>query len=275
MSRHAELFVAACEAELQALKPGNIHVFAGGHGMTVEDFRRSARAAAPGIADPALGVGARVLAAVEATRAAVAQNTNLGILLLCAPLLCAADRKGPLARELRRILHGLGVDDARSAFAAIRLASPGGLGEAAEADVRDEPRIGLLDAMRLAEARDRIAWNYGHGMADLLRRGAPRLATLRARGWPEPWPTSGLYLDLLATIPDSHVARKHGAEAAAALCLRVRPLAAALLGATDPSRLAPELLQLDAALKAEGLNPGTTADLTVASHLALALLREV
>ncbi|HMR31155.1 MAG TPA: triphosphoribosyl-dephospho-CoA synthase [Geminicoccaceae bacterium] len=272
---HAGLFVAACEAELQALKPGNVHVFAGGHGMTVEDFRRSALAAAPAIADPALGVGARILAAVEATRAAVGQNTNLGIVLLSAPLLRAADRTGPLARELRRVLHGLDVEDARAAFAAIRLASPGGLGGAAEADVRDEPRIGLLEAMRLAEARDRVAWNYVHGMADLLRRGAPRLATLRARGWPEPWPTSGLYMDLLATIPDSHVARKHGPDAAEALCRRARPLAAALLGASDPSSLARDLLALDAALKAEGLNPGTTADLTVASHLALSLLREV
>lgn len=272
--RHAELFVAACEAELQALKPGNVHVFAGGHGMTVEDFRRSALAAAPGVADPALGVGRRILAAVEATWAAVGQNTNLGIVLLSAPLLCAADRRGPLARELRRVLHGLGVEDARAAFAAIRLASPGGLGEAAAADVRDEPRIGLLEAMRLAEGRDRIAWNYAHGMPDLLRRGAPRLATLRARGWPEPWPTSGLYMDFLAAVPDSHVARKHGPAAAEALCRRVRPLAAALLAASEPSVLAPELLALDAALKAEGLNPGTTADLTVASHLALSLLRE-
>ena len=61
----ANLFVAACEAELSALKPGNVHVFADGHGMTVADFRRSAAAAAPGLTDPALGVGARILAAVD------------------------------------------------------------------------------------------------------------------------------------------------------------------------------------------------------------------
>jgi triphosphoribosyl-dephospho-CoA synthase len=111
-------------------------------------------------------------------------------------------------------------------------------------------------------------------MADVLRRGAPRLAALRARGWPEPWPVSGLYMSLLAAIPDSHVARKHGSAAAAALCRRARPLARALLAGNEPESLTADLLALDAALKADGLNPGTTADLTVASCLASSLMRE-
>ncbi|MEY4929079.1 MAG: hypothetical protein RL279_818, partial [Pseudomonadota bacterium] len=34
----------ACLAELQAIKPGNVHVFADGHGMTVHDFIKSADA---------------------------------------------------------------------------------------------------------------------------------------------------------------------------------------------------------------------------------------
>ncbi len=88
-------FGAACRAELQALKPGNVHVHAPGHGMTVEDFERSAEAAAPWVAAPGLGVGERVLRAVESTRAACGQNTNLGILLLAAPLAAAAERPGP------------------------------------------------------------------------------------------------------------------------------------------------------------------------------------
>ena len=33
-------------AELEALKPGNVHIHAGGHGMTVRDFLMSAEAAA-------------------------------------------------------------------------------------------------------------------------------------------------------------------------------------------------------------------------------------
>ncbi len=87
-------FVAACEAELAALKPGNVHVHAEGHGMTVAEFRTSAAVASGPLCAAGSGLGARILDAVEATRAAVGQNTNLGIVLLCAPLAMAAERAG-------------------------------------------------------------------------------------------------------------------------------------------------------------------------------------
>ena len=64
-------FHDACLAELEALKPGNVHRFAGGHRMSVADFERSAAAAAPAIGRPRLSVGKRILRAVEATRTAV------------------------------------------------------------------------------------------------------------------------------------------------------------------------------------------------------------
>ena len=55
----AAAFLAACAAELAALKPGNVHVHAAGHGMTVEDFA-AAPAAAPAIAAAGAPVGERV-----------------------------------------------------------------------------------------------------------------------------------------------------------------------------------------------------------------------
>jgi triphosphoribosyl-dephospho-CoA synthase len=273
MSDIAAAFRAACAAELDALKPGNVHRFAEGHGMSVADLERSAEVAAPAIAEPSMGVGERVLAAARATRAAVGQNTNLGILLLCAPLARAAELAPPLPVAMRRVLRRLDLADAVAAFAAIRLAAPGGLGTAETADVRHEPTIGLLEAMRLAAARDRIAWNYAHGLADVFRRGLPRLAGLRARGWPEPWAVSGVHMGFMAAEPDSHVARKHGAAEALALRHRVRPLARAFLATAEPAAFTAELLALDATLKARGLNPGTSADLTVATCFAARLMR--
>ena len=172
-------FLDACRAELEALKPGNVHRHAAGHGMTVDDFLCSAEVAAPAIAAKGEPVGRRILGAVEATRAAVGQNTNLGILLLCAPLALAAERAaGPAALwpALEEVLASLTVDDARLAYRAIRLASPGGLGRSDAADVQDEPVITLLEAMRLAAERDRIAWNYTNGFADIRDTGLPALA---------------------------------------------------------------------------------------------------
>lgn len=274
MSAIAAAFLAACEAELVALKPGNVHIHGDGHGMTVVDFRRSAAAAASAIAAPGRPVGERVLAAVRATRAAVGQNTNLGILLLCAPLAAAAERTGPLAVTVREVLDGLDRADAAAAYEAVRLADPGGLGTVPEADVHLPPSIGLLEAMRLAADRDRIAWNYANGLRDVVGRGVALLDALAGRGWDEPWVVTGTYMALLARIPDTHVARRHGAGAARALCRRVLPPTRRLLASHSPAELRGELLALDGALKAEAINPGTTADLTVAACFACRLMAE-
>ena len=87
----AAAYIEACLAELDAPKPGNVHRFAPGHRMEVKDFIRSAEASAAPIAAKGARVGRRVRAAVEATLLAVGQNTNLGIILLCAPLAAAAE----------------------------------------------------------------------------------------------------------------------------------------------------------------------------------------
>lgn len=272
--RIATLFERACLAELEALKPGNVHRFAPGHGMTVADFAASAAAAAPVLARPGAGLGARILGAVAATRTAVGCNTNLGILLLCAPLAAAAERPEPLRAAVAAVLAAADRADARQVYAAIRLAAPGGLGQVAEADVAREPTISLLQAMRLAEGRDRIAWNWTHGLADLFETGVPLLDSLTARGWSEPWALAGLHLQFLSQLPDSHIARKFGSETAEALAAEAAPLARGLLAAEEPTAFVPELLAFDAALKVRGFNPGTTADLVVASLFARLLCGE-
>ena len=58
-------FLTACRAELEALKPGNVHRHASGHGMEVAHFERAAEAAAGPIADASLSVGQRILRATE------------------------------------------------------------------------------------------------------------------------------------------------------------------------------------------------------------------
>ncbi|MCM2502225.1 triphosphoribosyl-dephospho-CoA synthase [Aureimonas altamirensis] len=254
----AALFVRACNAELAALKPGNVHRFEAGHGMTVADFETSADVSAPAICAPGAGVGARILAAVSATRGAVGQNTNLGILLLCAPLAKAAERPGASLRgSLDAVLADLRPQDAEDAFRAIALAAPGGLGTAPEADVRRPPPVGLRDAMRLAADRDLIARQYANGYAEIFAIGVPLAA-----GRPMDRAAQDVFLAFAATVPDSHVARKFGSEAAIGLMHRFR----ALVGAPREA-----LAAFDGALKAEGLNPGTSADMTVASLFAAAL----
>lgn len=263
-------FLEACALELEALKPGNVHVHAAGHGMSVADFRAAAAAAAPPLCRRGSPVGRRIREAVAASRAAVPANINLGIILLAAPLLAAAEAgKGPLAARVASVLRGLTLADAEDAFVAIRDANPGGLGRATEQDVAAAPTVTLRAAMALAAGRDRVARQYASDYADVFEIGVPRIAAARRRGLAPAWAASLVYLDFLTRFPDSHVARKFGEGAAEA----VRQEAAALRASLPESEAAafPALLAFDRALKERGLNPGTSADLTVASLLASGL----
>lgn len=257
----AEVFEAACLAELQAIKPGNVHVFADGHGMKVDDFVRSAHAAAPVIALPGLTVGQRILRAIEATWDAVGCNTNLGIVLLAAPLIQSV----LLNQPLDAVLDGLTQDDAADAFRAILLASPAGLGESARHDVHAPPQVSLIDAMREAAQRDRIAWQYANGFEDILGFGVTRYCEAMKQWEIEVWAITAVYLGFLARFPDTHVERKYGREAAESLRQEALHHEGAFLSCENPKNYLGELLRFDRKLKQAGLNPGTSADLTVAS----------
>ena len=256
-------FLRACKAELQALKPGNVHRWADGHRMTLGDFERSAEAAASAIAGlgamSGAGVGQRILAAVTATREAVGQNTNLGILLLAGPIAVAHDRDRPLPAVLR----DLGPDDARAVFEAIRRANPGGLGRSDAHDVTGPAPASLLDAMRTAADRDRIAWNYVNDFEDVLGFGL---------GWPgdpdDPWTVTELYLAFLARTPDTHVRRKHGDAVATAVQERAVAMQHRFAKGGRNQGTVDDLLHWDNELKVAGINPGTSADLAVATLFA-------
>jgi triphosphoribosyl-dephospho-CoA synthase len=266
----AAAFIRACHAELQALKPGNVHVHADGHGMSVADFEASAVAAAPHIARAGARVGARILGAVEATREAVGQNTNLGIILLAAPLAAAAEkvREVGLRAALAETLADLDQEDATLAFRAIALANPGGLGEAPEHDVRGPAAITLLEAMRIAAPRDRVAYQYASDYADIFDLGLP--AAQAATDLTDA--AAKIYWGFLTAIPDSHIVRKFGAAKAEAVRSMARAVDASLkITATDAERVK-QFLNLDALLKSDGVNPGTSADLTVTTLFASILL---
>ena len=269
----SQLFLDACLAELDALKPGNVHRFAGGHGMSVGDFEKSAAAAAPAIGDAGLSLGARIEQAVAVTREAAGQNTNLGIILLAAPLAQAAlaPLPGNLHTRLRAVLESLTVEDARAAYRAIRTAEPGGLGNAPAHDVAGEPDVTLLEAMRAAETKDRIAWNYTHGFVDIFDLGLKWLEGGHRRWGSVHWVTTYVYLGFLAHIPDTLIERKFGSEAASEVRDEARPIEAGLSQCATPQDMAAPLHAFDASLKERGLNPGTSADLTVATLFAAAL----
>ena len=260
-------FVQACSLDVEVRKPGNVSRVSPGHGMDAAMFIASAHAAAGPLCDARRTVGERIEAAVQATQGAVQCNTNLGIVLLCAPLARAAEQWQPaqgraaLRAALSRVLAALDVHDAACAFRAIALAHPAGLGSAAAQDVHQAPTVGLREAMALARERDRIAAQYVNDFADVFELALPAFEVVRPdreRGM------CAAFLEMLAAWPDSHIVRKHGAAVAHSVMAQAAPWRARAR-AGDALAADPAFADWDASLKARAINPGTSADLCVAA----------
>ncbi len=267
----SQFFKAACLAELEALKPGNVHIFADGHGMTVSDFIKSAEAVASVIALPDLTLGQRILYSVQATQKAVACNTNLGIILLCAPLVHGALMVSPgsLLERLKIVLQQTTVDDANLAFQAINLARPAGLGTAYEHDVHQPADCTLLQAMQAAACRDSIAAQYRNNFDAIFNLALPILQ-MSAEDKKPAWLTTQVYLTFLAIFPDSHLLRKYGETLASDIQQQAKEHLTIFNISGNPKLYQAKLLAWDNELKQKQINPGTSADLTVASLFAYA-----
>jgi triphosphoribosyl-dephospho-CoA synthase len=258
--------------EVSAEKPGNITPTHDFHDTSYEDMLRSAIAVGHELARAGeRGVGETVLAVVRASRRVAPANTNLGIALLLAPLANAALNAGELRARLGTTLRALDVADARAAYAAIRLSSAGGLRERVEHDVRAEPTVGLREAMASAAGRDSIASEYTTDYALTFDTGIPALLAACGHGLGVREAIVELHLRLLDAAPDTLIARKRGAEAAARVSAGARDVLSAGGVRTEAGRRA--LRSFDASLREPGnaLNPGATADL-VTTTLFVALL---
>jgi triphosphoribosyl-dephospho-CoA synthase len=263
----------ACLLEVSAPKPGNVSPERHFHDTRYEDFLASAVAIGPALSGAAQHpLGSTIRTGVEATRRWTRPNTNLGIVLLLAPVARAALSLGGTLRErLAQVLAETTVADAAQVYAAIRQAGPGGLGAIAAEDVSDTPTVTLREAMALAADRDAVAREYVTDFALTFQVGVPAIRASREEGlgWSEA--AVEAYLTLLASTPDTHIARKLGQAEAQAVSRRAGEVRAA--GGTRSAAGRKALAALDAELRdpRNRRNPGTTADLTCAALFVVIL----
>jgi triphosphoribosyl-dephospho-CoA synthase len=262
----------ACLLEATAPKVGNVHRGADFENLTFTDFVVSAVAIGPAMeacSNPLqrVSVGATILEAIRATRQLVGTNTNLGMVLLIAPL-AAVPRDEPLASGIGKVLRGLTPEDSRLVYEAIRFAQPGGMGKVKEMDVAAEAPNDLLAAMAAAAEQDLVAQQYVTDFDLVLSKIAPWLSEAASR-WSLMDAIIHTHLRLLSEYPDSLIARKCGLETA----LEVSNYAAAVLAAGSPGEDSyyEAAADLDFFLRSDGhrRNPGTTADLIAAGLFAL------
>jgi triphosphoribosyl-dephospho-CoA synthase len=260
----------ACIMEATAPKPGNVHRGADFEDASYPDFIVAATVIGP-IWDAAVEVplGQTILAAVEATRNAVATNTNLGTILLIAPL-AKVPRTTPLEVGVVDVLSRLTAQDARDVYQAILRTNPGGLGRVESDDVAGDPPSDLIAAMRQSAERDMVARQYAEGFHHVLKVVVPWIVRAFAAGWSLSDAIVHVHLELMSEFPDSLIARRRGL----AVAQQAAALARGVLASGNPGDDAYEqgLADLDFWLRCDGhlRNPGTTADL-IAAGLFVAL----
>lgn len=257
----------ACLMEATARKPGNVHCTSAFDDLCYQDFVLAASAVAkPLVQARTVRLGSAILDAVTATRAATGTNVNLGIVLLLAPLV-AVPEDYPLEQGIAQILNHTTIEDAARVYSAIRIAQPGGMGQASEQDIREIPTVTLRDAMALAADRDRIAEQYVTDFA-LVFEARTKLCELFAStaNWESAIVT--LHVWMLSRWPDTLISRKCGAAIANESSAR----AAKVLASADQNGKLQDtsLEEFDNWLRADGhrRNPGTTADLIAATLFA-------
>ncbi|MFB6228118.1 MAG: triphosphoribosyl-dephospho-CoA synthase [Halobacteriales archaeon] len=232
-------------------------------GRTVEDGPDSTGKA---------GIGYAFERAVAGMSQQSGGNTQFGSLLVVVPLVRAASDGDLSPGGAGNVVEATTVADAAEFYRAFE-----------HVDVAvDDPPPGMddLDVRRGAGAIPALE-NRGLTLADLMERSAKRDGV--AREWtsefertfgaarsvataegPIPDRAASTFLELLAAEPDTFVATQHDAATAETVTERAR---AALDGDVGPEQLAAEFV-------AEGINPGTTADL-IAGGLYVALERGV
>jgi triphosphoribosyl-dephospho-CoA synthase len=276
-----QLAVWASLLEASARKPGNVHPEASFHDTSYMDFVLSAAAIGPVFEDARRRtIGSTILRAVEQTQAVVGKNTNLGIILLLAPLarvlgpprtrrsnvphLRTATKRRAARRELASRLRKLTRRDAEQAYRAIRLAAPGGLGTAEEGDVHGAPVGTLYDMMKLAAPRDLVARQYCGAYREVIEDELPAFQRDVRTKLTLEQSIVRCFLRFLANHGDSLIARKSGKPTAAEAARRATAVLAA--GWPHRRRSAATWSRLDQWLrKGDGArNPGTSADLTAA-----------
>ncbi len=264
----------ACLLEAGAPKPGNVAPGQPFRDMSYEDFVASAVAAGPelGLAGTR-PLGETIFEAVRATHQWTPANTNLGIILLLAPLARAAslpEKPGTVLRDrLREVLRTTTIQDARDSYLAILLAAPGGLGSEADQDLAQSPTITLVETMALAAHRDSVASEYVTEFALTFETAVPVLRNARADGLSWPDAVVETFLTLLAERPDTLIARKLGLAVARGVSHQADRVRQAGGVRCDIGRAALATFDADLRDTQNSQNPGTTADLTAAALFAL------
>lgn len=255
-------------------KPGNVDRHRDLPDLHFDHFLAGAVGAGEGLraAEAGAPIGEAFERAVEGMADQRGGNTQFGALLLLVPLVRAASEDALSPHGTERIVEATTTADAAAFYrafehCAVFVDEPPA--DAPELDVHrgseavpalERRGLTLYDVMRTSEPEDDVAREWTHGFERSFR-AAERIGALEG---PLSERGAQVFLDLLASYPDTLVAKKHGDRTARRTSDRAKR------ARDDPDPDAVESLADE--LVEKGINPGTTADI-VAAGLFVALER--
>ena len=274
-------------------KPGNVHRTRDFHDMVFEDFLISGivigdtiRVAASraceinnSISFKEANLGKYILQSVKETDNWIANNTNLGIVMLLTPIAMSAAISSDL-KELRENIHEIMVNstviDTIALYEAIGIADAGGMGDQEEFSVTDKEatkelidnNLNIFDVLNISSSWDVLAKELTNKMPVTFDIGYPTFSKLK-KEYSINLATVITFLTILSQVPDTLISRKYGDEKAE----EVSTLAMEVLDSLDLDsdisndmvKFNKKLADFDDYLFENKLNPGTTADLTASS----------
>ena len=300
-------------------KPGNVHRTHDFDDMVFEDFLISGvvigdtmkKAAKRGFKykdNPEffhkIKLGKLIKTAVIETNKWIANNTNLGIVMLLTPISAAAGMIGSLedsneniggsnnsidkgcskGTDITNLRKNIGLimdsttpDDAVNLYDAINIADAGGMGERDELDVGSdaakdeliEKGINMFDVLDISAEWDMLSYELTNKMPVTFETGFPVFRSVKS-DYDINKATVQTFLTILSKYPDTLISRKYGEEKAKAVSNGAQAVLDKGGILTDGLGL---VEKFDDKLVKNKLNPGTTADLT-ASSIMVALLDE-
>ena len=260
-------YLFACRKDIELIKPGNVNIKSPHSDTKAEDYLESSLLSSKELFKTDYSLGERILNSIKVTRSKVKTNTNLGIILLCAPIIhaCIYFNNLTLREGLKKTLSTSTVKDTQDLCMAINISAPGGLGTREIYDTASKPTVSILEIMNHSASYDRISYQYSHDYSDIFDFIIPRLVFLNKKHNSLDISLSLMFMEILAKIPDSHISRKFDDKIAKKTSNNASDLLKILDREYSPDYLVDRLNNLDYEYKKKGINPGTTADLLVAS----------
>ena len=261
-----------CDTEIKSLKPGNVHKYSEGHGMNLKDFLKSSLIISKCLTKNNLDLGKKILISVNEIQNKIKKNTNLGIILMLSPIATIVQEEGIISKEellkkIKSLIKKQNIKNSIPIFKAISLTSPGGLGFSKKYDVNELPNTNLYKAMEFAKKKDLIARQYCNGFEDIYKIGIPAYKKFYNKWGKVDWALTGVYLTFLKKFNDSHIVRNKGNKIATSIKKEAKKYYFFLKRNKNLTKIKKKLLIFDKKLKSKRINPGTTADLTVATLL--------